>query len=183
MNKNDLEETLKLAREGDEESEQELFKNLTARFLLFARRKVREESDAREIVQEAVMAIAKEYRSTEFTSGFVPWAYKVFENRLLTFYRNRQRQARNLEKISAEAIRSESAVYRIEPELKIRLSDCLKKIIAVNPRYARILNLHHQGFDTDEIRGRMDLTSTNLYSILSRARSLLEHCLKTGDIK
>jgi DNA-directed RNA polymerase specialized sigma24 family protein len=47
----------------------------------------------------------------------------------------------------------------------------------VNPRYARVLNLIHLGYNTEEICRRMKLTRSNLYSIVSRARALLSDCV------
>ena len=59
----------------------------------------------------------------------------------------------------------------------------VKKIVVVNNRFARILNFHYQGYAVVEVCERLRLTSTNFYSILSRARSMLELCLEKGDVK
>ena len=70
-----------------------------------------------------------------------------------------------------------------DPDLKRRLLGCLQKICRQNVRYARILNLHYQGYKTGEVCGRMDVRPATLYSVLSRARSMLEDCLEKGDVR
>ncbi|MDH4034538.1 MAG: hypothetical protein OEV80_12145, partial [candidate division Zixibacteria bacterium] len=69
-----------------------------------------------------------------------------------------------------------------DPALKRRLLDCLKKIRSTNLRYARILNLQYQGFDTEDVCRRLAVTRSNLYSLLSRARTVLELCLEEGGV-
>ncbi|MCP4703685.1 MAG: hypothetical protein GY865_03665, partial [candidate division Zixibacteria bacterium] len=52
-----------------------------------------------------------------------------------------------------------------------------------NRRHARILNLHFLGYTTEEICSRLEITKTNMYSLLSRARSMLELCLNKGSLR
>jgi DNA-directed RNA polymerase specialized sigma24 family protein len=43
--------------------------------------------------------------------------------------------------------------------------------------------MRYQGYNTEEICEKMGLSRNGIYILLSRARKMLENCLKTGEIK
>ena len=137
-------------------------------------------SDIEEIVQETLSIIAEKHRSITFERSFAAWAYSVLEHVIKRHYRAEHKR-RNL--FAAEQTQSAGSIGgHIDPELKIRLLDCLQKISRARVRHARILNLHHQGYSVKEICTRLRITTNNLYTILSRARVMLHRCLETGEI-
>lgn len=176
MNLNSLQA---LARNGDTSAENKLFTMLSVRFRLFVQRKIWDETDADEVVQEALMAVAKKHRETDFQLSFVAWAHQVLEYEILRYYRRKgYRERRFGQVVDADA----AAAWIPDPDLKRRLLDCLGKIDRVNNRYARMLNLHYQGFSTAEVCAKLKLTANNSYVLLSRAREMLELCLSTGVV-
>lgn len=100
---------------------------------------------------------------------------------MLDYYRRRQAQRNRETDIAPE----EFAYAGGEPanDLKIRLRGCLQKILKSNHRYARILVMSYQGQDVEMICDRLTMTRANVYTTLSRARSLLELCLETGAVE
>lgn len=136
--------------------------------------------DVEDVVQDALKTVYEKYRTMEFEVSFAGWAYQVLVNKLLSHHRDgRVRRAR----FQPE---SELAPATTEPEpvdLITRLLRCLRKLHAVNPHHARVVNYSYQGFDVDEICRRLHLSRTNLYTILSRARTMLQHCLDKGELK
>ena len=48
-----------LARQGDDQAEQQLFEALSVRFGLFAKRRIQNPEDSEEVVQEALLAVAR----------------------------------------------------------------------------------------------------------------------------
>lgn len=166
------------AKGGNQKAENTLFEKLHVAFTYFTEHRINDRLDTEELVQEALMIISEKYRDIDFTSSFSAWAYKVLDNRIMHYMRKKYTSRKMNEKLRLEAKKSENA----NPELKIKLMDCLKKINKVNIRYARILNLRHQGYSTDEISQILETTPNNVLVILSRARSLLKYCLKKGDI-
>ena len=172
-----------IAREGNQTGEEELFKVLSARFRLFARQRVWDELDSEEIVQDALMTICKEYKAIEFTTSFSAWVYKVLDNRILGYIQTKKRRNGRVSSVSEAENLPATEKDNPKQELKQDLIRCMRKIAGTNLRYARVLNLHYQGFSTEEICSKLNLTRNNLYSVLSRARSLLEFCLERGDIK
>jgi RNA polymerase sigma-70 factor (ECF subfamily) len=171
------------ACKGDRRAEEGLFEVLTSRFRLFVHQKVRNQADAEEIVQEALMTIYAEYGSMTFTASFAAWACKVLDNRILDYLRRKQRESARFDTGSEDRPDSAVTAAKETPDLRRQLLNCLQKICRRNIRYARILNLHYLGYKTGEICGRMSVKPETLYSALSKARSMLVHCLEKGEIK
>jgi RNA polymerase sigma factor (sigma-70 family) len=134
--------------------------------------------DADEVVQETIMTICREYRSLEISISISAWAYKVLDNRILTHMQTQQ--VRNRRTAADPAALDTIPAASPHLELRRRLIDCLRKICLTNRRYARVLNLHSQGYETEEICRRLDLKENTLYSLLRRSRMMLRRCLETG---
>ena len=166
---------------NDKSAESEFFRHLTERFRLFAELKIRDKMDAEEVVQNAVMVVARKYRSIEFETSFAGWAHKVLSNEVLKYYRTKAYRDNLFMQVEIES--SPCALWNPDPDFKRHLLDCVRKLCSANVRYARTLNLKYQGFEVEEICRRLKVTEDNLYVILSRARSLLRLCLEKGDIK
>ena len=167
-------------QKGGEQAEERLFGALLVSFRMFVRRRVADDVSVEEIVQETLSIIAEKHRSITFERSFAAWAYSVLEHVVKRHYRAEHKR-RNL--FAAEQTQTAGSIGgHIDPELKIRLLDCLQKISRARVRHARILNLHHQGYSVKEICTRLRITTNNLYTILSRARVMLHRCLETGEI-
>jgi RNA polymerase sigma factor (sigma-70 family) len=167
---------------GDQTAEGELFKALSARLRLFARQRIRDQLDCEEVAQEALKTIFEEYRKMTFTASFAAWAYKVLNNRILASRQRSQRQAKRESRSAEDYDPPGRGTESVDPVLKRKLQDCLQEIARSNTHYARALNLHYQGYGTEEVCVRLRLKQNTFYSILSRARSLLETCLNKGAI-
>jgi len=170
-----------LAKEGNRAAEQSLFACLSERFRAFARRRYWGEESYEDIVQDALATISREYEGLQITSSFAAWAYKVLKNRMLTVKRTQRLRARWTIPM-AEAMEL-LCVESVEPDLGYRLLRCLEKIGQANVQYARILNLHYQGYTTEEICARINIPRNTFYTILFRARAMLRNCLEKGEIR
>ncbi len=168
------------ARDGDARAEEQLFEKLSARFGFFAQQRIWDRDDAQEIAQEALAAVCERYKTIEFQVSFSAWAHKVLDNKILEYYRTRSRMR---ERESAAENGESTAAHGSSHMLERQLLECLRRLNIGFKRHARILNLHYQGYSVEEICLRLSVTRTNLYSILSRARSMLLLCLEKGDIK
>jgi RNA polymerase sigma-70 factor (ECF subfamily) len=173
----------KEAVSGEKNAESSLFELLTVRLRYLATLRLRSVEDAEEVVQEALMAISREYAEISIETSFAAWAHKVLINRILNHVKTKKLRDGRIEKKFNPENMPEGGIHESNPDLKRRLLECLRKISDLNPRYARILNFQYQGYKTEEICRRISVNSNNLYVILSRARSLLQHCLKTGGIE
>jgi RNA polymerase sigma-70 factor (ECF subfamily) len=177
MNMNELHS---LARGGDKSAESEMYRRLRVSFLLFLRQKIRDQKDAEDVVQEALLAIADNQGKIEFETSFSAWAYKVLENMVLRHYRSKGRRENVFVAMDGDC---PELLHKPDPDLRARLLHCLRELSRTRCRHAQIIHMHVQGLSVPEICAAMNVTSNNLYVMLLRARSLLEECLSKGRIE
>ncbi|MBD3402033.1 sigma-70 family RNA polymerase sigma factor [candidate division GN15 bacterium] len=169
------------ARSGDTAAEEEMFAYLRARFTFIAKRRVRE-GDAEDIAHEACMTVLDRYRALAPDTEFEAWAYRVLRNKIGNYLRHGA--VRRRYDASPDAPDSLGKGRATDPDTVLTLVECLRRLVRTHPRYARVLNLHHHGYDSEEICRRLEISRSNLYSMLSRARALLTECIfGTGDDK
>ncbi len=176
----DIDKSYLAARNGDKKAEEQLFQFLTARFRLFVQRKIWNQGDGEELMQEALMTVFDKYKDVELIDNIAAWAHKVLNNKILNYFKTKVLHESKLSELEQKTIRNKPIVP--DSTLELQLLDCLKKIGSINNRHARILNFHHHGYSVKEICEKLVLTRSNLYSVLCRARSMLELCLEKGDL-
>ena len=181
MTESDINFLYSQVREGNAAKEKQLFQLLSEKFLYFALHRIWDKADAQEIVQDALMTVYREYAKVEFAVSFAAWAYKILNNRILDYIQTKKRQGLLMNRAIQDNSIPRPAYLTEDLELKRRLLFCLEKIGRGNIRYARIVNLHYQGFSTTEICEKLKLTQSTFYTSLFRARSLLISCLENGD--
>jgi RNA polymerase sigma factor (sigma-70 family) len=178
-----METLLWRARQGDKNAENEIFQTLLVRFRLFAGQKIGDREAVEDIAQKACLTVLQKYKTQEFSVGFEVWAYGVLRMIIKGYYHQIiTERDRCAPEISIESVKSPES-ENIDPHIELQLLKCLEKVIRVNPRYARILNLAYQGYKSDEICRKMEITHNNFYVTLNRARSLLWTCLNRGEIQ
>ena len=147
---------------------------LRARFVYIAKRRV-QERDVEDLAHEACLTVLARYAELEAGTEFEFWAYQVLRNKIGNYLRHAEVARRTDAPLTD---RSKAAVDAAsDPEVVLTLSQCLRKLMQANPRYARALNLHYHGYDTEEICRKLGVGRSNLYSMLSRARTVLGECL------
>lgn len=178
MNINEL---YQLTIGGGKPEEEKLFKKLRVSLLYLVEQRIWNDQDAEEIVHEILITVAEKYRLVVIEKSFAAWIYGIMENKLLHYYRSKGRQKELLSE--ADTKWENESDNTLNPYLIAKLLDCLKKVNKANDRYARILNLRYLGYSTEEICGKMKITRNNAFVILTRARSMLKHCLNNGGTK
>jgi RNA polymerase sigma factor (sigma-70 family) len=176
----DINEIVRAAQSGDSIAENRLFAWLRERFEHFVSHRIWNEASAQDVVQEALMAIAREYKTVEFQKSFAAWAYKLLNYRILQYIETKTRESARTEPL--EFADTLANPRESDIDLRMQLADCLKKLHSFNSRHAEIIALHQEGFTTDEICSKLQMSPNALYISLSRARRLLERCLETGVI-
>jgi len=170
----------KSAIKGEKKAEEELFRRFTVSFRVIAQRKIWESADSEEVVQNALLTVAQKYKEAQIDRSISAWAYKVLDNKILDYIKSRAVRKGRVTGESTEY--NQATTPQSDPVLKTRLLECLREIGRANPRFARIINLHYQGFTTEEICERLSVSRNNFYVILSRARSTLVDCLNRGEV-
>lgn len=175
-----MENLLTRARNGDKSAETELFQFLLVRFHYLAKRKGLGD-DAGDIAQDACLTVLEKYREADLEGSFEAWAYGILKRKIGNYYQHREVHRRVILEDEGSKSVMDYPAKTSHPETKRRLYRCLQKLIQGFPRYARALNLIHQGYKTDEICQRMAVKPGNLYVILNRGRQILSDCLKARE--
>jgi RNA polymerase sigma factor (sigma-70 family) len=175
----DLNEIYRQARDGDKAAEEQLCKQLLVSFRVIVQRRVWDRMDGEDVVQQALVTILDKYQTAEITSSFAAWAHTVLKNKIMDYFKMKQLRDLKMEKFVGW--QETFVVPAPEPGLKLRIKDCLARINRSHKQYARILNLHFQGYSTEEICGALGITRNNFYVSLSRARTMLEVCLNQKE--
>lgn len=163
----------------DKNSREQLFQFLAESFRLFILQRIKNREDAEDVVQNALAIISDQFERIEITTSFAAWAYSILKNQIMSYYKSRQ-LPKNLN-VGIPDDYSDN-YSKSDLNLKRKLAECLKRINAVNKSHVRILNLHFQGYSTQEICRKLKLSAGNFYTSLYRARAMLRKCLEKGDI-
>lgn len=175
----DINALQQIARSGDKEAENKLFRTLSVRFKFFVQQRVLHKEDVEDIVQSTLSTIAEKYKNIEFRWSFARWAYSCLEKNVKIYYRSKHYRLSKLGRLKNKASASGNRDY--DPTMKMQLIECIKKVSQANRRYARILNLYYQGYTTDEISEKLRVSRENTYVIFHRARTALRQCLEDGE--
>jgi RNA polymerase sigma factor (sigma-70 family) len=177
---------LKDARGGDKGAEKRLFEFLYVRFYQVAKRRIRGTEDIKDIVLEACITVFEKNKQAKTIENPEAWTCKILRNIIGNYLQNEKTRSNrfipnyDLENIAAKY--APNPGYDIK-DLKDRLLCCLRKILAINRRYARILVLKYQGYKTDEIARRLNISRDNVYTTLNRGRGMLKFCVETGKAR
>lgn len=174
------ESLIEKARAGDKEAENYVFAALRESFILIAKHRLRDAPHRthEDIVQEACSTVLEKYRTERFDKGFMQWAYGVLRNKIGNAYQQTSRHA------DIKELNTMPSIVSIEskPEIVIAVRRCFESMVRSNVRYARVINLAHQGYTTDEICQRLSLTPQNCHTLLSRVRAKLRECLERSGV-
>jgi RNA polymerase sigma factor (sigma-70 family) len=176
----DVNQLYRDVKSGVEEAEGRLFNHLAVSFRSFIRLKDVGEDDAEDIVQAALLRIFERYRRVEIRSSFAGWTHEVFRTTIIDHFRKQKKRRETAARLASD--QDMTRVTTPNPRLRAELTQCLRAIHKKNQSYARILNLHYQGYSTDEICCKERITSNHLYVILSRARAALRACLRRKGV-
>ena len=84
----------KAASDGDQDAEARLFDWLSVRFRYLVNNRVWDPDDAEDLVQTALMAVLRDYRSLNGHPKFEAWAYKILDNRILGYVGSKSRTSK-----------------------------------------------------------------------------------------
>jgi RNA polymerase sigma factor (sigma-70 family) len=176
----DLEHLASRSIAGDSCAEEVLFRKLYDRFLLIARRTVREES-VEDIALDACIKVLEKYQTEHFTISFEAWARGVLRNTIGNYLQKEKTRGIVMSMENEFARPIVQIRKELDCELKLNLLSALKKVIRTNRRYARILVLIYQGYKVNEICPRLNITPDHCYVILNRARAMLLEKIELGN--
>jgi RNA polymerase sigma factor (sigma-70 family) len=128
------------------------------------------------------MTILEKYQQEDSPAGFRPWAYTVLRLKIGNYLKSQKARRERFRGSYSEQVEQEVSGPDWDHDLRRKLIECFRLLAQANRRFARVLNLSHQGYRAQEICKRLRISLSNLYSILSRGRSLIRRCLERGEL-
>ena len=148
---------------------------------MIAKRRIGE-GDAEDIAQDACVTVLQKYKSSDTPTDFEAWAYKILRNKIGNYLQHREVKKRTMKPFENEESSFREAVTDLNPVTRQQIVNCFRKLIKSIPLYARVLNLIHQGYSTNEICQHLKIKPNYLYVILSRSRKLLNECISNSEV-
>lgn len=177
-----MDEIIERAKKGDKSAEQELFQLLRVRFAFLAKRRLGRD-EAEDVAQDACVTVLQKYKLSAHPGNFEAWAYKILRNKIGNLLQHKVVEKDKLVSEEEPMRLSEPSQQSADPLRMQKLVSCLREMIKTYPRYARVLNLVHLGYDCREISSLLQINPNNLYVILNRSRKILRDCISKKDLK
>jgi RNA polymerase sigma-70 factor (ECF subfamily) len=165
----------------------------------FALARVRQEPLAEDLVQETFLAALQARSSFKGKSSPKSWLFGILKHKIIDHFRKSVREkpvdGEQLQQTSVEALFKENGSWRIAPrkweidqdhilEQKQFLDVFYRCMARLPERLARLFTLREiDGLSTEELCKEMDITATNSWVMLYRARMGLRRCLETNWIE
>ena len=149
-----------------------LWEQYCHRLLAFIRRRVSDEADAEDILQEVFIRIHRSLCCSEDWNKPESWIYRIVRNLIIDYYRRRRETVEIPEDLAAEAD------YEAD-EAQERLALSLRETIEALPegyRQALILT-EYEGLSQKEAAERLGLSLSGAKSRVQRARLMLRDLL------
>lgn len=173
-----------------------LFENHADYLFNYAISRVNDEHTAEDLVQDIFLSALKSYESFEGKSKASTWLIAILKNKIIDFYRKRVRefQKESLDDISSSedyfnpkggwindmrpkpwTLNADSQVE--QDEFYAILQNCLTKLKEIQ-RMAFVMK-HMEDVDTTDICKELNITASNYWVIIHRAKLQLRKCLET----
>ena len=162
----------------------------------FAFQRVRDESVAEDLVQETFLAAMRAKDRFKGQSSERTWLFSILKHKIIDHYRRKkfQRSDMNVEDFaeSMDKFFSENGKWRIQPtnwdinpveayEQKEFIDTFYQCLSNISQRLAdAFVHREVDGLSTEEICKAMDITASNCWVMLYRARMLLRRCIETN---
>jgi RNA polymerase sigma factor (sigma-70 family) len=173
---------LALALGGDKKAEETIFEFLLVRFTLLAKRRLGEE-EARDAAQDACLTVLQKYRTDAPAGRFEAWAYGILRRKIGNCYQKQDVRGRVMGDVGRIEEMADALVGTSSPLVRRKLLECLRLLVRGFPRYARVLNLMYQGYDTKEVCRRLHIRPGYVYVLLNRGRDMLSDCIENGGVR
>ncbi|MCL2778341.1 MAG: sigma-70 family RNA polymerase sigma factor [Polyangiaceae bacterium] len=177
------------AQQGDKGAFRQLVERHQRRAFALALSLVRDESDARELVQEAFLRVYKSLPTFQGSSSFFTWLYRIITNLSIDLIRKPGRQLPDLDETRFELDDSQEAEFSFvghidgaDPADVMRRREIANRLMAAMdelPPYHRsvIVMREVEGLSYEEMASTMGVSKGTIMSRLFHARRKLQQAL------
>ena len=172
------------AQKGDRQAFRELVERHQRRAFAIALSLVRDEQDAREIVQEAFVRVFKGLQAFNGSSSFFTWLYRIVRNLAIDLLRRPSRRDAEIEESdNLDTMEPLFGEFRLEDPGQTlgrrQLADRIGQALEALPPYHRgvIVMREIEGMSYEEMAEAMDVSKGTIMSRLYHARRKLQKAL------
>ena len=163
---------------GSEPHFNALYERYFQRIFSFVCQRVRNRSDAEEIVQEVFTVVFRSVGSWRGQSSLAGWMYGIAKNTVNNHIRRVRSQEARIDRAEAELARSPHSVDHCSPEEHLNLVECQDvirdRLSSVAEWHAEaFLMRHFENLSIGEISSRLDRSNDAVRSSLYRMKKLL----------
>ena len=164
---------------GKKSSQYELVKRYSKMLLVVCRRYVRDESTAKDVLQETLIRIFRNIEKYKFTGSFEGWMKKIAVRCSLQWIeKNKSRKEVQVVDLNIEETSNP------EEFDSLSIGQITKLIEELPEGYRMVFNLNIiEGYDHKEISELLNITESSSRSQLVRARRLLQKKIKSINTK
>lgn len=165
---------------GDRQAFAGVYERYADRLHDFAYSMLRNREEAADCVADAFVVMAEKVTQLRDRSRLRPWLYSVVRNECLRTLRGRAREAHDDEWLEAMPDQGSGPEDQVaDAALAEELQELVWSAVeGLNDRDRALLDLHlRQGLEGAELAAAMDVTASNAYVMLSRARDQVERAL------
>lgn len=175
---NQEKEILKACIKGDEKAQLQLFRTYGTLALRVAWRYVKNEDDAREVMQESMIKVFENLHRFKGESALSSWITRIVINQAINFLRAKGKgfmQVSITEKLEMDV----EDVLVEEPEKVMDAQTAMSLIRQMPEVYQVIFNLYAiDGLSHSQIAQAMNITEANSRQILMRGRKMLKQMIE-----
>jgi len=164
-------------RSGSEAHFSELYDRYFQRIYAFVYTRMRNHADAEEVVQETFTVVFRSIESYRGTSSLLSWIYGIAKNTLNNNFRRQQVEARRIDALSPDMVRSPSAISDCTPEEILcmrRYVEAVKdRLESISSWQSEIFAMRHlEDMSIQEISAKTHRSSDAVRSSLYRVKRL-----------
>lgn len=169
------------AADGDKKAFEALFRRFERRLLAHAWRLTGEQEAAREVAQDAWLAITRGLRRLDDPHRFAPWAFRIVKNKAADHIRRRVRDRSALSDVPFDRLTARSADATGSDADDEGLS-VVQAVRTLTPENRALVSLYYvEGFGVSEIAQAMGMEPGTVKSRLYRIRAALKGRLEEGE--
>lgn len=160
--------------------------------------RVNDADKAKDLVQETFFAGLKSMKNFEGKASERTWLISILKRKIIdhyrkinsnkgkaevrmNFYSDGEREGDWIEERVPQSWSSETDSNIETEELGVTLQDCIERL---PEKYKIVFEMKTiQGFETEDICNELDITSSNLWVIIHRARTQLRRCMEDNWFK
>jgi len=134
------------------------------------------EQDAKDVVQEASVALCRKFDQYDPDRPFLPWAFRFAYLEVLRFRQQNRREAVSLSDDVIEALARQRSEQTDLLDARLRaLEDCLRQLPAADGELVR--GRYHAGLSIEQLAAQLEMSHRTLFRNLERVRRLLFDCI------